>query len=66
MERLLINFQSVDGEERDEYWESVDAWRNWAIGACWRGIYRVYEADEDGDWVPVLKGRIEPTDWEPR
>ncbi len=63
MPQVMIHFQSVDGEEGDECWDRHDAWRNWAIGNCWRGVYRVYEADEDGDWVPVLQGRIEPTDW---
>ncbi|MFW5829033.1 MAG: hypothetical protein ACOCXA_02120 [Planctomycetota bacterium] len=60
---VMIHFCSVAGEERDEQWESLDAFRNWAIGVEWRGFYQVYESDEDGDWIPVLRGRIEPTDW---
>lgn len=62
MAQVLISYQSVAGEESDEYWPSVDAFRNWAHAHAWRGAYRVYEADEDGDWVPILRGRIAPTD----
>jgi len=61
MTQVMINFLSPDGTEHDELWESLDAWRNWALGIEWRGVYRVYEQDEDGDWLPVLTGRIEPT-----
>jgi hypothetical protein len=55
---MLISFTTTSGEERDEHWPSVDAFRNWALGCGLRGIYRVYEEDEDGDWIPVLSGSL--------
>ncbi|MFW5829839.1 MAG: hypothetical protein ACOCXA_06215 [Planctomycetota bacterium] len=57
---VIIGYLSTDGEERDEPWPSVDAFRNWAIGAGWHGVYRVYEADEDGDLIPILSGHLSP------
>lgn len=55
---VMIGFLTADGEERDERWPSLDAFRNWAVGEDLHGIYTVYEEDEDGDWIPTMRGRV--------
>ena len=60
MPELMITLLSADGEERSERWPTVDAFRVWAQGAGWVGSYRVYELDEDGDWLLRLRGAIVP------
>lgn len=55
---LLIRFLTPDGEEREEEWPSLDAFRSWAIGEGRRLAWTAYQADEDGDWVVVGKGTV--------
>ena len=54
----MISFTTPDGEERDESWPSAESFRNWAIAEGLSGHYTVYEEDEDGDWIPKLRGNI--------
>lgn len=53
---VLIAFASDQGEEREERWPSVAAFRAWALGQDGRYRYRAYVADEDGEWVPIEDG----------
>jgi hypothetical protein len=57
---FLIVFTTPDGEEREEHWESVEAFRNWAISHQQSYVFTAYRADEDGEWLVVDKGRIGP------
>jgi hypothetical protein len=54
----LIVFTSPDGEEREERWDSVEAFRNWAISLEHAYQFTAYQADEDGEWLMVDKGRV--------
>jgi len=55
----LISFISADGEEREERWPSVEAFRNWAIGQGGDYRYTAYRRDEDEDeWLVVDQGRV--------
>lgn len=53
-----ISFVSADGEERDEAWASLEAFRVWALAQDEPYAYTAYREDEDGEWVVVEKGRI--------
>ena len=58
---MLICWTSADGEEHDEEWESIDAFRCWAVSEGIRCRYRVYEHDdEDDEAVLVDSGRVGP------
>lgn len=57
-DRVMISWLSADGEEHDEVWATVDAFRCWAEGEGLRCAYRAYVEDEDGDWVEVERGRV--------
>lgn len=54
---MLIVFTSDDGEEREERWRSVDAFRSWAVTQPQQYSYTAYSEDEDGEWIVVEKGR---------
>ncbi len=58
---VRIAFTSADGEEREEDWPSVERFRSWAVGERLDLRFTAYEADEDGEWVVVAKGRIRMT-----
>lgn len=55
---FLIVFTTPDGEEREEHWASVEAFRNWAISHQQAYAFTAYQADEDGEWLVVDKGRV--------
>ena len=54
----LIVYVLPNGEEREERWESVAAFRAWAITRDQRLTYTAYVEDEDGEWVVTDKGAI--------
>lgn len=54
---MLIVFTTDDGEEREERWRSVDAFRSWAVTQRQQYSYTAYREDEDGEWIVVEKGR---------
>jgi hypothetical protein len=55
---FLIVFTSADGEEREERWDSVEAFRSWAISHDQAYAYTAYRADADGEWLVVAKGSV--------
>ena len=55
---FLIVFTSPDGEEREERWDSVEAFRSWAVSHDQAYAYTAYRADQDGEWLVVDKGSI--------
>jgi len=54
---FLISFTSTDGEEQEERWPSVEAFRNWAIGQGGDYRYTAYRQDDD-EWLVVDQGRV--------
>ncbi len=58
MAHLLIVYHLPNGEEYEETWPSVAAFRAWAETRHQRLHYRAFAADEDGEWCLVEKGRI--------
>ncbi len=56
---ILIHGHSAAGEELEEEWPSIDAFRNWATADHWVGSFTAYEEDEDGDFIVIYKGIIE-------
>jgi hypothetical protein len=54
---FLITFLSRDGEEREERWHSVEAFRNWAVSQGGGYAFTAYRLDED-EWVVVEQGRV--------
>jgi hypothetical protein len=56
MPGYLIMFTSPDGEEREEEWDSVEAFRSWAIAHEAIYAFTVYREDEDGEWIVIEKG----------
>jgi hypothetical protein len=55
---FLIVFTSPDGEEREERWDSVEAFRSWAVSLGHSYAFTAYRADQDGEWLVVDKGSI--------
>ena len=55
---FMIRFSSADGEEREERWDSLEAFRNWAIAHGAAYAFTAYREDQDGEWEVVDKGRI--------
>lgn len=55
---VRIAFTSADGEEREEDWASVERFRSWAVAERLDVRFTAYEADDDGEWVVVAKGRV--------
>jgi hypothetical protein len=58
---VMIAYTSADGEEREEQWPSIERFRNWAIAERLACSFTAYEADEDGEWVVIDKGRVQVT-----
>lgn len=58
MAAVLITYLLPNGEERDEQWPSVAAFRAWAETRHQRLHYTAYVEDEDGEWIVLEKGRI--------
>jgi hypothetical protein len=67
MAEVMIVYLLPNGEEREERWPNVAAFRAWAMTRNQRLQYTVYLEDEDGEWVLQEKGRIAGTtigsDW---
>ena len=55
---FIIAFTTADGEEREERWASVEAFRNWAVAQEANCAFTAYREDEDGEWEVVEKGRV--------
>jgi hypothetical protein len=55
---FMIAYISADGEEREERWASVEAFRNWAIAQGAAYDFTAYREDQDGEWEVVEKGRV--------
>lgn len=55
---VRIAITTVDGEERDEDWASVERFRSWAVAEGLSLEFVAYEEDADGEWVVVAKGRV--------
>lgn len=55
---VRIAFTTADGEDREEEWASVERFRSWAVGERLDLSFTAYEADDDGEWVVVAKGRV--------
>ena len=53
---IMVHWLTVDGEEHDESWPTVDAFVNWAEAEGLRCQWTAYEEDEDGDFVVSAKG----------
>lgn len=58
MPELLIVYHLPDGGEHEERWPSVAAFRAWAELRNQRLRYRVFRADEDGEWLLVETGSV--------
>jgi hypothetical protein len=56
--QVLITFVLPNGEEREERWPSIAAFRGWAVTRDQRLDYTAYREDEDGEWIVLEKGRI--------
>lgn len=56
---VLITFTLPNGEEREERWASIAAFRGWATTCNQRLSYTAFEQDDDGEWVVVEKGRVQ-------
>lgn len=57
--RCLIRWLSEAGEEREEAWDTVDAFLAWAATEAVTGTWTAYEYDEEDDeWLLVAKGRL--------
>jgi hypothetical protein len=60
--RMLIHWTTADGEEHDERWDSIEAFRRWAAIQGLALRFTAYGLDEDDqEWVVVDQGRISPT-----
>ena len=55
---VLITFVLPNGEEREERWPSIAAFRAWALTRNQRLSYTTYEQDEDGEWLVTEKGQL--------
>lgn len=55
---VRVAFTSSDGEEHEEEWPSIERFRLWAVAEGLELAFTAYEADEDGEWVVVAKGRV--------
>lgn len=55
---FLIVFTTADGEEREERWSSVEAFRRWALTEGLRVTWRAFQEDLDGDWTLMDEGAV--------
>ena len=55
---VVVVWRSADGEEHEERWSTVEAFRLWAMAEGIRASFTAYEADEDGDLVIIAKGEV--------
>lgn len=58
MSGVRIAYILPNGEEREEPWPSVAAFRAWATTRNQRLRYTAYQEDEDGEWTVLEKGRV--------
>ncbi len=54
---VIIRLESVDGEEREERWPSVERFRAWAAAEGVHGRWTAYEDDPDGEGAVLASGR---------
>ena len=55
---VLITFITPNGEEREERWPTIAAFRAWAVTRDQRLTYTAYSEDDDGEWIVVDKGHV--------
>ena len=55
---ILITFITPNGEEREERWPTIAAFRAWAVTRDQRLNYTAFAEDEDGEWVVIEKGHV--------
>jgi|GEM_PF-2486635 len=58
MPALRIVYLLPNGEEHEEEWPSVSAFRAWAEKRHQRLQYSAFTQDSDGEWVLHEKGRV--------
>ena len=54
---VLISYATVDGEEREERWPSVERFLGWARMQSAPLRFTAYSEDEEGEWVVIDQGR---------
>lgn len=55
--QVRIGYLTIDGEEHEEVWPSVERFRAWAVAEGIRCTWRAYAADPDGEWELIDEGR---------
>ena len=55
---IRITYNTADGEERDEEWQSIERFRSWALAEGMTVSFNAYQENEDGEWMVVSKGRL--------
>lgn len=58
MSDVMITWTTSDGEEREEYWPSVEHFRAWVQAQGHAVSYTAYQEDDDGDLVVIDKGKV--------
>ena len=54
---VMIRLETVDGEEREERWPSVERFCAWAAAEGHHGRWTAYEDDPDGEGAVLAMGR---------
>ncbi len=54
----LVVVVTADGEEREERWPTLEAFRTWAAAERMRGTWSAFREDDDGEWVLEDRGRL--------
>ncbi len=54
---VIIRLETVDGEEREERWPSVERFCAWAAAEGHHGRWTAYEDDPDGEGAVLAMGR---------
>ncbi|MFW5698537.1 MAG: hypothetical protein ACOCYN_01665 [Planctomycetota bacterium] len=55
---MLICWTTEDGEEHEEEWSTVEAFRSWAVSEGLGCRFSAYESDDEDDRVLVARGRV--------
>jgi hypothetical protein len=62
MSDVLIAWRSLDGEEREERWSSVERFRWWAqangLRCTWTAYSPPLSEDDDEEWVLLDQGQV--------
>jgi len=57
MADIRIAWITVDGEECEEVWPTVERFRAWALAESLHCTWRAY-APDDGEWVCIDEGKL--------